>query len=153
VSVPSGRENGHVHNSTSRWRVASRRLRAPDASDVGTARSSVHPAILSAAPILEVADELGRQLRDLKRVAPGSDATAALGRYQALLADAIERASTMRLAINTDDAARVLGRSASSVARRCRTGAIAARKVGGVWAIDREELERCLSRRGSGSRQ
>jgi hypothetical protein len=140
-----------VQNSTSRWRVASRRLRVPGASDVETARVPVHPAILSAAPILEVAGELGRQLRDLRRLAPSSDATAALGRYQALLADAIQRASTMHLAINTDDAALLLGRSVSSVARRCRTGAIAARKVGGVWVIDREELERCLSRRRSGS--
>jgi hypothetical protein len=152
VSAPSSRENGHVQNSTSRWRVASRRLRVPDSSDAEIARSSVHPAILSAAPILEVADDLARQLQDLRRVAPSSDATAALGRYQALLADAIQRASTMRLAINTDDAALLLGRSVSSVARRCRTGAIAARKVGGVWVIDREEFERCLSRRGSDSR-
>jgi hypothetical protein len=113
----------------------------------------VHPAILSAEPILEVAGELGRQLRDLRRVAPSSDATAALGRYQTLLAEAIQRASIMRLAINTDDAARLLGRSVSSVARRCRTGAIAARKVGGAWMIDREELDRCLSRRRSGSRE
>jgi hypothetical protein len=113
---------------------------------VPSARSS-HPSVFSAAPIRELADELERQLRDLRRVAPGSDATAALARYQTLLADAIERASTVRLVISTDDAAQLLGRSVSSVARQCRTGAITARKVGGVWVIDREELERCVGGR------
>jgi hypothetical protein len=99
------------------------------------------PRLLAAAPILAVSEELERQVGELRRVAPSSDATSALALYRDKLAAALQRARQIDLFVTTDIAATILGRSASDVTYLCRTGAIKAKKVGGVWMIDRLDLE------------
>lgn len=99
------------------------------------------PRLLAAAPILAVSEELDRQVGELRRVAPGSDATSALTLYRDKLALALQRARQIDLFITTDLAAEILGRSPSDVTYLCRTGAVKAKKVGGVWMIDRLDLE------------
>ena len=99
------------------------------------------PRLLAAAPILAVSEELERQVGELRRVAPSSDATSALALYRDKLAAALQRARQIDLFVTTDVAATILGRSASDVTYLCRTGAIRAKKVGGVWMIDRLDLE------------
>ena len=99
------------------------------------------PRLLAAAPILAVSEELDRQVGELRRVAPSSDATSALTLYRDKLAAALQRARQIDLFVTTDIAATILGRSASDVTYLCRTGALKAKKVGGVWMIDRVDLE------------
>lgn len=103
------------------------------------------PTLLSAAPVLAALDEIDQQLRSLRALAPSSDATVALAQCHTILIDAIGRATAAHLVLSVHEAAGILGRSASVVARCCRTETIAAAKVGGVWQIGRSELEQCVS--------
>jgi hypothetical protein len=123
--------------------------RVPSADDAQTGldhktrgSAGLHtPRLLAAAPILAVSEELDRQVGELLRVAPSSDATSALTLYRDKLSAALQRARQIDLFVTTDVAATILGRSASDVTYLCRTGALKARKVGGVWMIDRLDLE------------
>ena len=110
-------------------------------SDDRTSTGHHAPRLLAAAPILAVSEELDRQVGELRRVAPSSDATSALTLYRDKLAAALQRARQIDLFVTTDIAAAILGRSASDVTYLCRTGALRAKKVGGVWMIDRLALE------------
>lgn len=98
--------------------------------------------LLAAAPIVAVAEELNRQVGDLARIAPASDATTALTIYRDKLNAALKRAHDLDLFVTADVAALILRRSVSGVTYLCRTGAINAKKVGGTWQIDRVDLER-----------
>ena len=120
----------------------------------GISRSSVTteaPKLLAAAPIVAVSQELDRHVGDLRRLAPASDATTALTLYRDKLTQAIQRACQLELFISAEQAAVVLGKSVSMVTYLCRTEALRAKKVGGVWQIDRLDLERM--RREEGSRE
>jgi hypothetical protein len=100
------------------------------------------PKLLAAAPIIALSHELDRHVSDLRRLAPTSDATNALTIYRDKLTLAIQRARQLELFVSADQAAMVLGRSASMITYLCRTGALKAKKVGGTWQIDRLDLER-----------
>jgi hypothetical protein len=100
------------------------------------------PKLLAVAPILGVAEEIERHVGDLRRLAPASDATAALTLYRDKLAAALQRARRLELFVPVEAAAAVLGKSASMVTYLCRTRALKAKKVGGTWQIDRLDLER-----------
>jgi hypothetical protein len=107
---------------------------------------SVHyPKLLAAAPIVAVSEELARHVGELARLAPSSDATTALTLYRDRLATALVQARNIELFVPVDVAAGVLGKSPSGVTYLCRTGALKAKKVGGVWQIDRVDLERIRS--------
>ena len=99
------------------------------------------PHLLAAAPIVAVRDELERQVSDLRRLAPTSDATTALAEYLGKLVQAVEDARDLELFITADAAAVILGKSPSMVTYLCRTGALQAKKVGGTWQILRKDLE------------
>lgn len=109
-------------------------VRSPTAQDV--------PKLLAAAPIFGVYQELDRHVKDLRRLAPASDATAALTLYRDKLSVAIQRARQLELFVSAEQASLVLGKSASMITYLCRTGALKAKKVGGTWQIDRLEIER-----------
>lgn len=100
------------------------------------------PKLLAAAPIVAVSEELSRHVGDLARLAPTSDATAALTLYRDKLAAALNRARELELFVSADVASLVLGKTVSGVTYLCRTGALKAKKVGGTWQIDRLDLER-----------
>jgi hypothetical protein len=100
------------------------------------------PKLLAAAPIIAVSQDLERHVADLRRLAPTSDATTALSLYQDKLKVAIQRACQLDLFISAEQAAVILGRSVSMITYLCRNGALRAKKVGGVWQIDRLDLER-----------
>ncbi|MQA91142.1 MAG: helix-turn-helix domain-containing protein [Gemmatimonas sp.] len=111
----------------------------------GATRSSMTtgvPRLLAAAPIISISDELGRHVEDLRRLAPASDATTALTLYRDKLTQAIQKARHLELFVTAEQAAIVLGKSVSMITYLCRTGALAAKKVGGTWHIDRVDLER-----------
>jgi uncharacterized SAM-dependent methyltransferase len=55
------------------------------------------------------------------------------------------RARNVELFIPVDVAATILRKSASGITYLCRSGALKAKKVGGVWQIDRVDLERLRS--------
>jgi hypothetical protein len=101
-----------------------------------------HARLLAAAPIVAVSEELNRHVSDLTRLAPTSDATTALTLYRDKLQAALIRARQLDLFISAEAASVVLGKSTSMVTHLCRTGALAAKKVGGTWQIDRVALER-----------
>lgn len=98
--------------------------------------------LLAAAPILAVSEELERHVGELARLAPASDATTALTVYRDKLAAALVRATNVELFVPVDIAAAMLGKSPSGITYLCRNGALKAKKVGGVWQIDRVDLER-----------
>ena len=100
------------------------------------------PRLLAAAPIVAVSEELDRHVGELRRLAPTSDATTALTLYRDKLAAALVRAKNVELFVAVDAAAAILGKSPSGITYLCRTGALKAKKVGGVWQIDRVDLER-----------
>lgn len=100
-----------------------------------------HARLLAAAPIVAVSEELTRHVSDLTRLAPTSDATTALTLYRDKLQAALIRARQLDLFISAEAASVVLGKSTSMVTHLCRTGALAAKKVGGTWQIDRVALE------------
>lgn len=104
--------------------------------------TSSRPRLLAAAPIVAVSEELDRHVGELRRLAPTSDATTALTLYRDKLAAALVRARNVELFVAVDVAAAILGKSLSGVTYLCRTGALKAKKVGGVWQIDRADLER-----------
>lgn len=107
-----------------------------------TSDTSSRPRLLAAAPIVAVSEELERHVGELRRLAPTSDATTALTLYRDKLAAALVRARNVELFVAVDVAAAILGKSPSGVTYLCRTGALRAKKVGGVWQIDRTDLER-----------
>lgn len=107
-----------------------------------TSDTSSRPRLLAAAPIVAVSEELARHVGELRRLAPTSDATTALTLYRDKLAAALARARNVELFVAVDVAAAILGKSPSGVTYLCRTGALKAKKVGGVWQIDRADLER-----------
>ncbi|HWG36042.1 MAG TPA: helix-turn-helix domain-containing protein [Gemmatimonadaceae bacterium] len=100
------------------------------------------PRLLAAAPIVAVSEELERHVGELRRLAPASDATTALTLYRDKLAAALVRARNVELFVAVDVAAAILGKSPSGVTYLCRSGSLKAKKVGGVWQIDRADLER-----------
>lgn len=100
------------------------------------------PKLLAAAPIIAVYQELDRHVDDLRRLAPASDATTALTLYRDKLTTAIQRAGKLELFVSAEQAALVLGKSVSMITYLCRTGALKAKKVGGMWQIDRLAMER-----------
>lgn len=106
-----------------------------------------HVRLLAAAPIVAVSEELTRHVSDLTRLAPSSDATTALTLYRDKLQAALMRARQLDLFISAEAASVVLGKSTSMVTHLCRTGALAAKKVGGTWQIDRVALEGMRARR------
>ncbi len=95
---------------------------------------------------MSVRDELEQHVGQLRRLAPTSDATAALGLYLEKLARALEDATDIELFIPTETAALILGKTPSMVTYLCRTGALPAEKIGGTWQINRKGLE--AKRRG-----
>lgn len=100
------------------------------------------PRLLAAAPILAVCTELERHVDDLRRLAPASDATTALTLYHDKLSAALSSAREIELFIPADRAAVILGKSVSMVTYLCRNGSLQAKKIGGMWQIYREDLER-----------
>ena len=98
--------------------------------------------LLAAAPIVAVSEELEQHVGELRRLAPTSDATTALTLYRDKLAAALVRARNVELFVAVDVAAAILGKSPSGVTYLCRSGSLKAKKVGGVWQIDRADLER-----------
>ncbi len=100
------------------------------------------PKLLAAAPIIAVYQELDRHVRDLRQLAPASDATTALTLYRDKLTAAIRYARDLELFVSAEQAALVLGKSVSMITYLCRTGALRAKKVGGTWQIDRLAMER-----------
>ena len=110
-----------------------------------TPETTSRPRLLAAAPIVAVSEELERHVGELRRLAPASDATTALTLYRDKLVAALVRARNVELFVAVDVAAAILGKSASGVTYLCRTGALKAKKVGGVWQIDRVDLERLRS--------
>lgn len=110
-----------------------------------TTETISRPRLLAAAPIVAVSEELERHVGELRRLAPTSDATTALTLYRDKLAAALVRAKNVELFVAVDIAAAILGKSPSGVTYLCRTGALKAKKVGGVWQIDRVDLERLRS--------
>jgi hypothetical protein len=117
-------------------------MASPRLSVDATSQVAALPKLLAAAPIVAVSDELARHVSDLSRLAPASDATTALTLYRDKLAAALQRARELELFVSAEVAAVVLGKSISGVTYLCRTGALKAKKVGGVWQIDRVDLER-----------
>jgi hypothetical protein len=103
------------------------------------------PRLLAAAPIVAVSEELNRHVGELTRLAPASDATTALTLYRDRLANALAQARNIELFVPVDVAANMLGKSPSGITYLCRAGALKAKKVGGVWQIDRVDLERVRS--------
>jgi hypothetical protein len=101
--------------------------------------------LLAAAPIVAVSEELKRHVSELTRLAPTSDATTALTLYRDRLDNALIQARNIELFVTVDVAAGVLGKSPSGITYLCRIGALKAKKVGGVWQIDRVDLERVRS--------
>lgn len=100
------------------------------------------PRLLAAAPILAVCTELEQHVDDLRRLAPASDATTALTLYRDKLSAALSSAREIELFISADQAAVILGKSVSMVTYLCRNGSLQAKKIGGMWQIYREDLER-----------
>lgn len=100
------------------------------------------PRLLAAAPILAVCIELEQHVDDLRRLAPASDATAALSLYRDKLSAALSSAREIEMFISADQAAVILGKSVSMVTYLCRNGSLQAKKIGGMWQIYREDLER-----------
>jgi hypothetical protein len=100
------------------------------------------PRLFAAAPILAVCTELEQHVDDLRRLAPASDATTALTLYRDKLSAALSSAREIELFISADQAAVILGKSVSMVTYLCRNGSLQAKKIGGMWQIYREDLER-----------
>jgi hypothetical protein len=100
------------------------------------------PRLFAAAPILAVCTELEQHVDDLRRLAPASDATTALTLYRDKLSAALNSAREIELFISADQAAVILGKSVSMVTYLCRNGSLQAKKIGGMWQIYREDLER-----------
>jgi hypothetical protein len=88
-----------------------------------------------------VREELEKHVADLRRLAPGSDATTALSLYLGKLVKAMEDARNLEMFIPVDAAALILGKSPSMVTYLCRTGALEAKKIGGTWHIVRKNFE------------
>jgi len=140
--IPSstGRTGRNVHQASA-FR-STQRLGQPVRSTIAAEPKADVPRLLAAAPILAVCSELEQHVDDLRRLAPASDATTALTLYRDKLSAALGSAREIELFISADQAALILGKSVSMVTYLCRNGSLQAKKIGGMWQIYREHLER-----------
>jgi hypothetical protein len=141
-SIPgsTGRTGRYVHQPCALRSTP--RSRQPVHATIAAERKADIPRLFAAAPILAVCTELEQHVDDLRRLAPASDATTALTLYRDKLSAALSSAREIELFIPADQAAMILGKSVSMVTYLCRNGSLQAKKIGGMWQIYREDLER-----------
>lgn len=140
IASSTGRTARYVHQPNSLRSV--QRSGQPVRSTIASEPKADVPRLLAAAPILAVCTELEQHVDDLRRLAPASDATTALSLYRDKLSAALSSAREIELFISADQAAVILGKSVSMVTYLCRNGSLQAKKIGGMWQIYREDLER-----------
>lgn len=84
--------------------------------------------------------DLRNHIRVVSEVTPSSDVRNALALYEGKFAAALERAMRIQRYVSSGIAAEILDKSVSEVTYLCRTGAIAAKKVGNKWTVDLHDL-------------
>lgn len=101
-------------------------------------------ACVASAPLVELLQEVGSELRTLRSLTPESDVLPVYDSLYGRLHDALESADRAEAWISTREAANRLGYSLSTVQHQCAKPAgerpFRATKVGGSWRIDASSL-------------
>jgi hypothetical protein len=104
------------------------------------------PALVSAAPIVELIDQLQQEHDALSRRAPDSELAACIGSVVKDLALALERAGEVDVFLTVEEVWELTGKPTSTVRRICLTHgqAAGATKVQGSWMIHWPTFEQFL---------
>lgn len=103
--------------------------------------------VLASPPLITLLERWEIELNILTQRLPEADITTTLTTCHDELASAMQAARDTTLYITVDDAARIANRCRSAMTRLCRThgGTIGARRIGGVWSIDKNKLQNFLT--------
>ena len=103
--------------------------------------------VLASTPLITLLERWETELRILTQRLPRADITATLTTCHEELANAMQAARDTTLFITVDDAARIANRCRSAMTRLCRAhgNTIGARRIGGVWSIDKNKLQTFLT--------
>lgn len=100
--------------------------------------------LITAHPVVQLRDRLIERYTTLARFAPNSDAVATLRECVSELDQALVAGHDTNVFVSVDEAARLFGRPRSTISYICRTKGrlVGAKKVEGVWVIDRHAMTR-----------
>lgn len=117
-------------------------MKSPSNTSQNGGNGAPGQALMTSFPVIQLRNRLLDRLGTLEKFAPHSDAVATLKECLAELEHALTLGRDTGIYISVDEASRIFGRPRSTITYICRTNgkAVGAKKVEGVWVINRHVM-------------